>query len=115
MQVAAEPTLHRTQVENCPRCLQPVPPNASRCPACRQPVHSLRKWPLLIGATGLTGLLFVLLLMYQMVTNEDAANTPAPVDEPAIEQQAILPDPPTANTKPAEPSEPDKPPPLNER
>ena len=61
------------------------------------------------------GLLFVLFLMYQMVTNEDAVNAPAPVDEAAAEQQAIPRDPPPAGTRPAEPSKPDKPPPLNER
>ena len=60
------------------------------------------------------GLLFVLLLMYQMVSDEDAANAPAPVDE-AAQQQTILPDPPPANSKPAEPPQPEKPPPLNDR
>jgi hypothetical protein len=60
-------------------------------------------------------LVFVLFLMYQMAANEDAANAPAPVDEATAEQHAILPDTPPANTKPAEPSKPDKPPPLNER
>jgi hypothetical protein len=63
----------------------------------------------------LMALLFIVLLMYRMMTNEDAANAPAPVDQATAEEQAILPDPPPANSKPSEPSKPDKPPPLNER
>jgi hypothetical protein len=115
MEVAVQPTLHDPQAEHCPRCLQPVPSKVSRCPACRQPIHSLRKWPFLIGAACLMALLFVVLLMYRMMTNEDAANAPAPVDQATAEEQAILPDPPPAGSKPTEPSKPDKPPPLNER
>jgi hypothetical protein len=70
---------------------------------------------LVIGAACLMALLFVVLLMYRMMRNEDAANAPAPVDEVTAEQQKLFPDPPPANSKPAEPSKPDKPPPLNER
>jgi hypothetical protein len=70
---------------------------------------------LVIGAAALMAILFVVFLMYRMVRNEDAANAPAPVDAVAAEQQKLFPDPPPANSKPAEPSKPDKPPPLNER
>jgi hypothetical protein len=74
----------------------------------------LRKWPFLIGAFGLLALLFVVLLMYRMMNNEEASNALAPLDEATAEEQVILPGPP-ANTKPSKPSKPDKPPPLNER
>jgi len=46
---------------------------------------------LLIGAACLMALLFVVLLMYRMMRNEDAANAPAPVDEVAAEQQKHFP------------------------
>jgi hypothetical protein len=114
MRVAVQPTLHDPKAERCPRCLQPVPPRASRCPGCRQPVHSLRSLTLVIGAVGLMALLFVVLLMYRMMSNEDAAHAPAPVDEAAAEQQKLFPDPPPPNGKPAESSKPENPPPLNE-
>jgi hypothetical protein len=115
MRVAVQPTPHDPKAERCPRCLQPVPPRLSRCPGCRQPIHSLRSWTLGIGAVGLMALLFVVLLMYRMMSNEDAANAPAPVDEAAAGQQKSFPDPPPANSKSAGPSKPDKPSPLNER
>jgi hypothetical protein len=69
---------------------------------------------LVVGAACLMALLFVVLLMYRMMRNEDAANAPAPVDEVRAEQQKLFPDPPPPNSKPAPPSKPDKPPPLNE-
>ena len=115
MQPAVQQAVHDPKAERCPRCLQPVPPRVSRCPGCRQPVHSLRSLPLVIGAACLLALLFVVLLMYRMMRNEDAANAPVPVDEVAAEQQKLFPDPPPANSKPSGPSKPDKPPPLNER
>ena len=114
MRVAVQPTLYDPKAERCPRCLQPVPPRVSRCPGCRQPVQSLRSFPLVIGAACLMALLFVVLLMYRMMRNEDAANAPAPVDEVTAEQQRLFPDPPPPDSKPAPPSKPDKPPPLNE-
>jgi hypothetical protein len=74
----------------------------------------MRRWLLVIGAACAVALLFVVLLMYRVLRNEDAANAPVPVDEETAEQQLMVPDPP-ANSKPREPSKPDKPPPLNER
>ena len=115
MQPAVQPTVHDAKAERCPRCFQPVPPRVYRCPGCRQPVQSLRSWPLVIGAVGLMALLFVAILMYRMMSNEDGANAPAPADDVTAEQQKLFPDPPPANSKPAEPSKPDKPPPLNDR
>ena len=75
----------------------------------------MRSLPFVIGAAGLLALLFVVLLMYQMMSNEDAANAPAPVDEVAAEQQKLFPDPRRPTASRPEPSKPDKPPPLNER
>jgi hypothetical protein len=111
---ALQPILEDRRSENCPRCLQPIPPQASRCPACRLPIHSQRYVPFAIGIAGLLALLFVAFVMYRMARNEDAANAPVPIDEP--QQQEILPDPPPSNTKQrAEPARPEKPPPLNEK
>ena len=91
MRVAVQPILYDPKAERCLRCLQPVPPRVSRCPGCRQPFYSLRSLTLLIGAACLMALLFVVLLMYRMMRNEDAVNAPAPVDEVAAEQQKHFP------------------------
>ena len=111
MQEAPQPILEDAKSENCPRCLQPVPPKSFRCPACRQPIHSHRYVPFVIGIAGLLVLLFVALIMYRMAGNEDAANAPALADE---QQQKD--DPPPSTSQPtAEPAKPEKPPPLNEK
>ena len=114
MRVTVQQTPYDANAERCPRCLQPVPPRVRRCPGCRQPVHSIRSWTLVIGAACLMALLFVVFLTYRMARNEDAAHAPAPVDEVTASQQKLLPNPPPANSKPAQPSTPDKPP-FNER
>jgi hypothetical protein len=116
MQIAAEPVLEVTRAPCCPRCLQPVPPKVSRCPGCLQPIHSQRFLPLAIGVAGLLALVFALLVMYRMVSNEDAENAPTPLDQPSVEQQQdLFPDPPPANSKPSEPAKPEKRPPLDEK
>ena len=98
-----------------PAVFSPFHPERPAVRAAASPSIPCGRCRLVIGAVGLMALLFVVLLMYRMVSNEDAANAPAPVDEAAAEQQKLFPDPPPANGKPAEPSKPDKPPPLNER
>ena len=112
-----QPILQELKDERCPRCLQPVPPDASHCPGCRQPIHSLRLLPFAVGAVGLLLMVFVMLVMYRSARNEDAATAPVPVEENAAHtQDPLLPDPPPANSaKPARPAKPEKPPPLNER
>ena len=112
---ALQPMLQDLKTDRCPRCLQPVPPKAARCPGCLQPIHSLRLLPFAIGVAGLLALVFAVILMYRMVRTEDAVNAPAPVDESLADRQVLLPDPPPAGSKPAEPPKPEKPPPLNER
>jgi hypothetical protein len=59
-----------------------------------------------------------MLVMYRMVTDEDLAQAPAPVDEAAQSQEQVLRD--AASTEGQsktshKPEKPEKPPPLNER
>jgi hypothetical protein len=113
---AAQPVLRDPNAEHCPRCLQVLPPKASRCPDCGQPIHfhSLRLLPFAVGIAGLLALVFVMFVMYRMAKNEEAARAPVPVDDNAS-QQELFHDSPPANGKANEPSKPDKRPPLDER
>jgi hypothetical protein len=117
---AAEPVPENTKGDRCPRCLQTVPPRASRCPGCGQPIHSTRPLIFAIGIAGLLVLVFATLVMYRMAKNEDAANAPVPVDENANQQQELFRDPPQASSanepaKPDQPTKPEKKPPLDEQ
>src|ERR1017187_6216106 len=116
---AAEPVIEDTKGDHCPRCLQTVPPKASRCPGCGQPIRSTRSLILAIGIAGLLVLVFAMLVMYKVMANEDAANAPVPVDENADQKQELFPDPPQASSanepvKPDQPPKPEKKPPLDE-
>ena len=122
---AAQPVVVDPKGRHCPRCLQAVPPRASRCPGCGQPVHSTRLLTFAIGIIGLFVLLFAMLVMYKLANDEEAATAPAPVDEDS-NPQPLFPEAPAASTaddpgKPKEPAKPDEPPkpekkpPLNER
>jgi hypothetical protein len=72
-----------------------------------------RNLPLIIGVGGVGAILFVVLLMWLVVHNEDVINQPVPVDdETAARQTEILPD--TSTTADKEPPKPDKKPPLNQ-
>ena len=103
-----------TKGDRCPRCLQTVSRKARRCPGCGQPIHSARPFVFAIGIVGLLALVFAMLVMYQLVANEDAANAPVPVEENADQQQDPFRDPPRAS-RPDEPAKPEKKPPLDER
>jgi hypothetical protein len=109
------PILEELKTDRCPRCLQPVPPQASRCPDCRQPIHSMHLVPFAIGAAGLILMMFVMLVMYRSVRNEDAATAPVTVEENGARQQdPMVREPPDGSrAKPA--AKPEKRPPLNER
>ena len=122
---ATEPVMEDAKVDRCPRCLQPVPPRASRCPGCGQPIHSTRPLTIAIGIAGLLVMLFVMLVMYKLVTNEAARSAPVPADEDAARQHTLFPDPPHSSNanepgkpdepaKPDEPTKPEKRPPLDE-
>jgi hypothetical protein len=116
MKDAVEPVLLDATDDRCPRCLQPVPHKAPRCPGCGQPIRTMRMLPFAIGAAGLLALVFAVLLMYRVASNEDAANAPAPPDPAAAEkQQELFPRPTPTTSKASEPAKPEKPPPLNER
>ena len=88
--------MEEAKADRCPRCLQTVPPRASRCPGCGQPIQSLRWLPFAIGIAGLLVLVFAMLVMYKVMANEDAANAPVRVDETA-QKPALLRDPPPAS------------------
>src|ERR1017187_3682928 len=111
---AAQPVIEDTKGDRCPRCLQTVPPKASRCPSCGQPIHSMRSLFIAIGIAGLLVLVFVMLVMYRLAKNEQAAKAPVPIDENADRQQELFPDPPPAR-RPNEPTKPEKKPPLDEQ
>ena len=110
---AAEPVTEDTKGDRCPRCLQTVPPKASHCPGCGQPIRSMRSLTFAIGIAGLLVLVFAMIVMYQLVANEDAANAPVPVDQNAAQQPLIPDSPPESSSD--EPAKPEKKPPLDER
>ena len=100
----------------CIRCKQPLSFQETRCPNCGQPVSGMtRNLPLIIGVGGVSAILFVVLLMWLVVHNEDVINQPVPVDdETAARQTEILPDTSSSSTANKEPPKPDKKPPLNQ-
>jgi hypothetical protein len=71
-----------------------------------------RNLSLWIGVGGVGAILFVVMLMWLVVHNEDVANRPVPVDdETAAKQTEILPE--TSKSADQEPAKPEKAPPLN--
>ena len=104
----------QTQGERCTRCLQPVTGRTPRCPNCGHPIsQGGRRLSLWIGVGGVSALLFVVLLMWLVVRNEDLQNAPVPVDEQTQAQQEILPETSKQAEKDTKPPEPEKQPPLN--
>ena len=104
--------------ERCPRCKQPVEPQNTRCVNCGQPIsRAARSLTLWIGVGGIGTLIFVFLLMWLVVRNDDLVKAPPPVDDETAARQALpipaqnTPD--TSNQAEKEPAKPDKPPPLN--
>ena len=104
----------RRTPELCVRCKQPLAFQEPKCPNCGQPVSGMtRNLPLLIGVGGVGAILFVVLLMWLVVHEEDVMNRPVPVDdETAARQTEILPDT-TSSSADKESAKPDKAPPLN--
>jgi len=69
-----------------------------------------------VGAGGLGALVFVLLLMWLVVHNDDLEKAPAPQDDQAA-QEMIGDHPPSMNSEPdksEKKEKPEKPPPLNQ-
>jgi len=99
--------------ELCPRCKQPVSFQDSRCPNCGERLSGMaRSLTLWIGVGGVGAILFVVLLMWLVVYNEDVLKAPLPVDEQSASQQApLLPE--TSKDAGKEPPKPEKAPPLN--
>jgi hypothetical protein len=99
--------------ELCARCKQALSFQDVRCPNCGQPVSGFtRNLPLVIGVGGVGAILFVVLLMWLVVHNEDVVNRPVPVDEEtAAHQSGTLPE---TKTSDKEPPAPEKAPPLNQ-
>jgi hypothetical protein len=98
--------------EPCPRCKQPISFQDSRCPNCGERLSGMaRNLSLWIGVGGVGAILFVVLLMWLVVYNEDIQKAPVPVDE-ATAQKDILPEIPKEAAK--EPPKPEKAPPLNQ-
>jgi|SRR5215471_6802124 len=100
----------------CPRCKQAVTFQDKRCPGCGQPLAGFtRHLTLWIGIGGVGAILFVVMLMWLVVRNDDLVKAPIPVDEEtAARQTDLLPD--TETSKDANksaPPEKEKAPPLN--
>ena len=99
-------------VEACPRCLRPVPFQETRCENCGQAITGHRNITLWFGVGGVGALVFLVVLMWMVVHNEEVMNAPVPVDTQG-QKEELLPD--TSKTdKAAEPAKPEKPPPLNQ-
>src|ERR1039458_610582 len=84
------PRVEQPNGERCSRCLQPLPPRRRRCPGCGHLAPSRRALPLTIGIVGVCALVFFMLVMYQVVTDEDLAKAPTLVDEGAQSQEQVL-------------------------
>jgi hypothetical protein len=99
--------------ELCVRCKQPLSLQHRRCRNCGQPVSGLeRNLPLLIGIGGVGAIVFVVLLMWLVVHNEDVLKRPVRADEePAAQQTEMAPE--ASKTADKEPPKPEKAPPLN--
>jgi hypothetical protein len=78
----------------CPRCKQAVTFQDKRCPGCGQPLTGFtRHLTLWIGVGGVGAILFVVMLMWLVVHNDDLVKAPIPVDEEtAARQTDILPE-----------------------
>jgi hypothetical protein len=103
--------------DRCTRCLQPVPARTPRCPNCGQPiVRGGRSLTLLIGAGGVGALVFLVLLMWLVVRNEDLQKAPLPIDEQTeAKQPPIQPEGSSGSSQEAPKDEkPEKPPPLSQ-
>lgn len=97
--------------ELCPRCKQPISFQDKRCPGCGERLSGMaRNLTLWIGVGGVGAILFVVLLMWLVVYNEDVQKAPVPVDD-ASAQTDILPE--TSKDADKEPAKPEKAPPLN--
>jgi len=99
----------------CARCKQPVSFQDKRCPGCGQPLTGLtRNLMLWIGVGGVGAILFVVMLMWLVVHNDDLVKAPVPVDEEtAARQTEILPETSKEPEKSNAPPEKEKTPPLN--
>jgi uncharacterized paraquat-inducible protein A len=81
----------------CHRCLEPVPPKASRCPRCGEPVHKPANIRLILGVFGLLMFLVVAAVAFRLMQTSGS-----PASTNAEERQH-------------RPGEPDKPPPPEKK
>jgi hypothetical protein len=103
----------RSKGELCIRCKQPLSFQDARCPNCGHPVSGIsRNVPLLIGVGGVGAILFVVLLMWLVVHNEDVINRPLPSDQETVSKSDITS--PLSKEAEQEPPKPEKAPPLNQ-
>ena len=71
----------------CHRCLEPLPPNATRCTSCGERRQgTIGRVPLLIGTAGVLALVFLVWIMVVVIKNEEFMNSPS-VDENGFTQQ----------------------------
>ena len=114
MEDAGQPNFDDVRVGYCPRCLQPVPPEAKRCPNCRQPVLTLRMLPWGIAAACMLVLVIGLLAFGRMARREARGAAPAETGV-TVPQEGLSSETPPPPPAPTQPAKPEKPPPLNEQ
>jgi len=100
--------------ERCQRCFQPVTAAVARCPHCGHPISgNARRLSLWIGVGGVGAILFLVLLMWLVVYNEDVEKAPVLFDSQSPRPAEALPDTSKQPEKPAQPEK-EKKPPLNQ-
>src|SRR5262249_51761893 len=100
----------------CPRCKQPVTFQDKRCPGCGQPLAGFtRNLTLWIGLGGVGAILFVVMLMWLVVRNDDLVKAPLPVDEETAPVQPDFPRNRETRKKKRAAQEKKRPPPLNRK
>jgi len=78
--------------EVCHRCLQPVPPAASRCPHCGDPVHKSSHIRTILGVLGL--LMFLAAVVVAVRLMQTSGPRPATDDDQHVAGQPDTPPPP---------------------
>jgi len=87
----------RNRADVCHRCLEPVPPKASRCPRSGEPVHKSANIRMILAAFGLLMFLVVAAVAFRLM------------------QSGTAPEPANVEQRQRHPGEPEKPPPPEKK
>jgi len=83
----------RSRADVCHRCLEPVPPKASRCPRCGEPIHKSANIRMILAAFGLLMFVVVAAVAFRLMQTSSAP-APATVERPRMPGEPEKPPPP---------------------